>query len=201
MCRLANESAYHSQAMTICSAFAGANGSCNVGSSSGTFPSSTSQNNTNVTSNSNTNSWPNCFLMVVLSESSTMLIRLMKPMHSTKIEGEKSYDSCFPHSGHTKLNPHSLLVTSDDPGIVDGEVRLHRENLKSNFSIRHWYDYLTTHLSWTIGYVPHSICSRIRPVFLYRNVRRCVNALTHDALQRRQQLLVDTGDIQPEEVC
>ncbi|XP_018650355.1 putative sin3b [Schistosoma mansoni] len=200
VCRLANESAYYSQAMSICSAFAGANGSCNVGSSSGIFPSSTSQNNTNVTSNSNTTSWPNCFLIVVLSESSTMLIRLMKPVHSTKLEGEKSYDSCFPYSSHATLNPHSLLVSSEDPGIVDREVHLHRENLKSNLSIRHWYDYLTTYLSWTIGYVPHSICSRIRPVFLYRNVRRCVNALTRDALQRRQQLLVDTGDIQPEEI-
>ncbi|KAH8859958.1 Paired amphipathic helix protein Sin3a [Schistosoma japonicum] len=201
VCRLANESAYHSQAMSICSAFAGANASCNVGSSSGTtFVSNNSQSNTITTSNSNNSSWPNCFLIVVLSEASTMLIRLIKPVHSTQCEGEKGHDLCFPYSGHTNFIPHSLSVSSIDPGITDRKIHLHNENFKPNPSIRHWYDYLTTHLSWTIGYVPHSICSRIRPVFLYRNVRRCVNALTRNALQRRQQLLIDTGDVQPEEV-
>ncbi|CAH8841345.1 unnamed protein product [Trichobilharzia szidati] len=206
VCRLANESAYHSQAMAICSSFAGTNSSCNVGSGPGNSYSSNTagQSNTNTFNNNNNNannnnnninnpnSWPNCYLIVVLSEASTMLIRLMKPAHPTKCESEKGHDACF-YSNHINFIP------SDTSNPSDREF-LHREKLKSGVSIRHWHDYLTTHLSWTLGYVPHNICSRILPVFLYRTVRRCVNALTRTALQRRQQLVIQTGDTQPEEI-
>ncbi|KAL7063042.1 hypothetical protein AAHC03_01798 [Spirometra sp. Aus1] len=46
----------------------------------------------------------------------------------------------------------------------------------SSAEARHWYDYLA------------------------RNVKRCVNRLTHQAVLRRQQELITTGDPQPEEV-
>uniref|UniRef100_A0A183AH49 Sin3a_C domain-containing protein n=1 Tax=Echinostoma caproni TaxID=27848 RepID=A0A183AH49_9TREM len=65
---------------------------------------------------------------------------------------------------------------------------------------RHWSDYLYAHLLWTSGYMPHNVARHIRPVFLYRTVRRCMNALTRAAYRRRQQELVDTGDTQPEEL-
>ncbi|VDK87216.1 unnamed protein product [Dibothriocephalus latus] len=74
----------------------------------------------------------------------------------------------------------------------------------STAEARHWYDYLAKYLllpgCWTAGPLSSSVLARIRPVFLYRNVKRCVNRLTQQAVLRRQQELITTGDPQPEEM-
>lgn len=241
-CRLASEKAYYLQAMTLCSSYT--NGTSNntvpvssTVSTSGSGSCSTNNSNSGVLNNNvgsnglsssnnggNCFNQPNCYLMVMMSEASSVFIRLMHPISLNKCDKAKNHLVCHSHTCNSHMIPMDVhndedgdiinnnhlsdIVHNDgiistngvSPAYVDQKLVLHRKHFKVDSPIRHWYDYLTVHLSWTLGYVPHNIFSRIRPVFLYRTVRRCINSLTKEALVRRQQELVDTGDTQPEEV-
>ncbi|TGZ73185.1 hypothetical protein CRM22_001663 [Opisthorchis felineus] len=187
VCRLANEAAYRSQALAVISSCHGQSGGSNWTQPSSAGPvGSCSQTNNSNQSISASNNIPNCYAIVMLSEASTMLIRLISPT-----VGSAAYDSStVPHvcsSTHRPAYPAPSSAPSASSVAPSGPAR-------------HWFDYLNAHLVWTIGYVPRDVYSHIRPVFLYRTVRRCVKALTYAAYRRRQQQLVETGDTQPEEL-
>ncbi|KAF5398402.1 Histone deacetylase interacting [Paragonimus heterotremus] len=189
VCRLANEAAYRAQALSLTASFANSSGSSNQ-SGSNTSISGGQTNGGGSTAVTSMNI-PNCYAMVMLTEASTLLIRLVLP--STTPEGCES--GIISHScpaAHQSFHP----VAS----TLDRDHTLSKRIICSNAPARHWHDYLTAHLVWTLGYVPQSIITLIRPVFLYRTVRRCVKALTQRACRKRQQQLIDTGDTQPEEL-
>lgn len=187
VCRLANEAAYRSQALAIISSCHGQSGGSNWTQPIPVGPvGSCSQTNSSNQSVGASNNIPNCYAIVMLSEASTMLIRLISPT-----VGSAGYDSStVPHvclSSHRPAYPAPSSAPSTSSVAPSGPAR-------------HWFGYLNAHLVWTIGYVPRDVYSHIRPVFLYRTVRRCVKALTYAAYRRRQQQLVETGDTQPEEL-
>ncbi|GAA56196.1 paired amphipathic helix protein Sin3a [Clonorchis sinensis] len=186
VCRLANEAAYRSQALAVISSCHGQSGGSNWTQPGPVGPvGSCSQTNNSNQSVSASNNIPNCYAIVMLSEASTMLIRLISPT-----VGSAGYDS--------STVPH-VCLSSHRPAYPAPSSAPSASSVAPSGPARHWFDYLNAHLVWTIGYVPRDVYSHIRPVFLYRTVRRCVKALTYAAYRRRQQQLVETGDTQPEE--
>ncbi|CAL8109151.1 unnamed protein product [Calicophoron daubneyi] len=194
-CRLVNEAAYRVQAIAVCNLFAGQTGGNFSVTGNGGNGMGTGHGNGNG-SNGFSPALPNCYALVMLKEASTMLIRLIEPsIHSDKCDVESAQHVC-PVSHQAHWNVHTSQASESPSKLAADEKR----GLGLDKPARHWFDYLAAHLIWTLGYVPHNIGSRIRPVFLYRTVRRCVNALTRRAYLRRQQQLVETGDTQPEEI-
>ncbi|TPP64857.1 Paired amphipathic helix protein Sin3a [Fasciola gigantica] len=195
VCRMANEANYRIQALSVCSEFAGPSGSNANLSNNIIVPShSSGALNGNATSTGLPQTLPNCYALVMLNEASTMLIRLVIPTTcpSTCDAAETPPQPCMVHH-----MPHWPTCITQQSASTDctGNVGLFHQT-----PARHWADYMNAHLLWTTGYMPHNIARHIRPVFLYRTVRRCMNALTRTAYRRRQQELVDTGDTQPEEL-
>ncbi len=153
---------------------------------------------------------PNCFSLVMLRQASKLLIRLLEP--------QVILNCCLMPSYAPP--PQPAVTVGDLPVVVPVPTprpepspeeqaqtarALERLAAKPDAEARHWHDYLARYVHtpgcWAAG-LPRSasFCARVRPVFLYRNVRRCVDRLTQKAVRRRQQELVDTGDTQPEEV-
>ncbi|KAF8569084.1 hypothetical protein P879_01231 [Paragonimus westermani] len=189
VCRLANEAAYRAQALSLTASFANSSGGSNQ-SGSNTSISGGQTNGGGSTAVTSMNI-PNCYAMVMLTEASTLLIRLVLPTITPEgCDSEIISHSCpATHQGF-----HQAATT------LDRDHTMSKRIICSNAPARHWHDYLRAHLVWTLGYVPQSIINLVRPVFLYRTVRRCVKALAQRAFRRRQQQLIDTGDTQPEEL-
>lgn len=196
VCRLANESKYFNQAISTCLEFS--NQGSNTNSSILGNPHSSSSNNTalnsmghsSCTAPGSTSSMPNCFLLITLSEASAVLIRLIDPVMCR--EQPDGRVNRFVSSAEGCLNSGP---------IADKVLPVRNQGMNLPGPARHWSDYLTAHFIWTMGHtVPERVSSLIKPVFLYRTVRCCVDKLTRIACLKRQQDLVTTGDTQPEEV-
>uniref|UniRef100_A0A0X3PJQ5 Histone deacetylase interacting domain-containing protein n=1 Tax=Schistocephalus solidus TaxID=70667 RepID=A0A0X3PJQ5_SCHSO len=139
---------------------------------------------------------PNCYAMVMLRNASKFLIRLLDPSVVLNCTNDSHAPLCY---SPVHMHPN----TAPEEGVRATHA-LQRAINDSSAEARHWYDYLAKYLllpgCWTAGPLSPSVLARIRPVFLYRNVKRCVNRLTHQAVLRRQQELITTGDPQPEEI-
>ena len=144
---------------------------------------------------------PNCFTLVMLRQASKLLIRLQDPSYviSTCVKGPRSSHGIPPYSS----TPHTIQPPSPTEEVRASNA-LKRAKEGCDYEIRHWYDYLARYLlipnCWVAGPVSPALVARVRPVFLYRNVRRCVEQLTSQALERRKEDAVATVDPQPEEV-
>lgn len=193
---MTNEASYRNQALSICAEFSGPGGSnANLSNNSTALSHSSGTSNGNTTSSGSLQTLPNCYALVMLNEASTMLIRLVAPTTCPPNcdIAETQLRSCMVH--HMVHWPSCAIQQSTSTMDSSGNVGLFHQT-----PARHWADYMNAHLLWTTGYMPQNIARNIRPVFLYRTVRRCMNALMRTAYRRRQQELVETGDTQPEEV-
>ncbi|KAA3680626.1 paired amphipathic helix protein Sin3a [Paragonimus westermani] len=172
VCRLANEAAYRAQALSLTASFANSSGGSNQ-SGSNTSISGGQTNGGGSTAVTSMNI-PNCYAMVMLTEASTLLIRLVLPTITPEgcDLGIISHSCPATHQGF-----HPATTT------LDRDHTLSKRIICSNAPARHWHDYLRAHLVWTLG-----------------TVRRCVKALAQRAFRKRQQQLIDTGDTQPEEL-
>eukprot|EP00108_Taenia_solium_P012029 TsM_001224800 transcript=TsM_001224800 gene=TsM_001224800 len=144
---------------------------------------------------------PNCYTLVMLRQASKLLIRLHDPTYVI--------NTCIA----AQQNPHEVSAYSSPPRIIPPpspgeEARaasaLKRAEVGDEHEIRHWYDYLARYLlipgCWMAGPISAALVARVRPVFLYRNVRRCVEQLTRQAVERKKEEAIATVDPQPEEV-
>ncbi|CAH8605591.1 unnamed protein product [Dicrocoelium dendriticum] len=181
VCRLRSEAAYRTQALAVVNSFSNNGNSIGSSTQSGTAISSSGQGNGCPSSSTNV---PNCYAIVMLTEASALLIRLISPIN---IEG--SLSDSMPH-----------ICNASHRDFNSGQPSLGKQSLTLDVPAKRWLDYLATHLVWTLGFIPRDVVSRVRPVFLYRTVRRCIRSLTRSAYHRRRQELVDTGDTQPEEL-
>ncbi|BHF57887.1 Paired amphipathic helix protein Sin3a [Sparganum proliferum] len=184
--RLKEEARFRHNALAACLGFAI--------SSSGTDTNGSHFNNEGILDRPT--SVPNCYAMVMLRNASKFLIRLLDPSVVLNCTSDTHAPRCY-SPVHVHPNP------APEEGARATRA-LQRAINDSSAEARHWYDYLARYLllpgCWTAGPLSPSVLARIRPVFLYRNVKRCVNRLTHQAVLRRQQELITTGDPQPEEV-
>ncbi|VEL20750.1 unnamed protein product [Protopolystoma xenopodis] len=172
---------------------------------------------------------PNCYVIVTLKEASRMFIHLdMHYQHSLdqrrpprpsrtspehlvspglSVGTDSSQSISFMHQSGNRVNDASLKLRAAAAAAA-AAVALERLAGQPDAPARHWLDYLARYLclpsvGWSSTSVPISprLCARIRPVFLYRNVKKCVDRLTRQAMHRRCRQLISTGDVQPEELA
>ncbi|KAM7541323.1 hypothetical protein Aperf_G00000023147 [Anoplocephala perfoliata] len=145
---------------------------------------------------------PNCFTIVMIRQASKLLIRLNDPHYMIN-----TYLATPPQSikstEYRELDPHIVLPPSPNTEVKATRA-LKRAEGGDTGEIRSWYDYLARYLlvpgCWTAGPISARLVAEVRPVFLYRNARKCVKELTKQAAERRASEAVESIDPQPEEV-
>ncbi|CDS40373.1 paired amphipathic helix protein sin3b [Echinococcus multilocularis] len=144
---------------------------------------------------------PNCYTLVMLRQASKLLIRLHDPTYviNTCVAAQQNPPEASAYS------PPPRIIPPPSPGEeARAASALKRAEVGDEHEIRHWYDYLARYLlipgCWMAGPVSAALIARVRPVFLYRNVRRCVEQLTRQAVERKKEEAIATVDPQPEEV-
>lgn len=145
---------------------------------------------------------PNCFTIVMIRQASKLLIRLNDPHYmintylATPPQSDKSTE-------YRESDPRIVLPPSPNTEIKATRA-LKRAEEGDTGEIRSWYDYLARYLlipgCWTAGPISARLVAEVRPVFLYRNARKCVKELTKQAVERRTSEAVVNIDPQPEEV-
>lgn len=168
---------------------------------------------------------PNCYTLVMLRQASKLLIRLLDPSfvintcvaaphHQHLHIQQQVVSSSYPPQESKDLSPsrrpHDYRYQQPTPeeekraAMALKRAQSSMESGEDGAEVRHWYDYLARYLlipgCWTAGPVPANLLARVRPVFLYKNLRRCVNKMMTQAIERRKQEIITTGDPQPEEV-
>lgn len=143
---------------------------------------------------------PNCYTLVMLRQASKLLIRLHDPTYVINTCAAAQQN---PHEAPAYSPPR--IIPPPSPGEeARAASALKRAEVGDEHEIRHWYDYLARYLlipgCWMAGPISAALVARVRPVFLYRNVRRCVEQLTRQAVERRKEEAIATVDPQPEEV-
>ncbi|EUB64910.1 Paired amphipathic helix protein Sin3a [Echinococcus granulosus] len=144
---------------------------------------------------------PNCYTLVMLRQASKLLIRLHDPTYviNTCVAAQQN-----PPEASAYPSPPRIIPPPSPGEEARAASALKRAEVGGEHEIRHWYDYLARYLlipgCWMAGPVSAALVARVRPVFLYRNVRRCVEQLTRQAVERKKEEAIATVDPQPEEV-
>uniref|UniRef100_A0A0R3TSE7 Sin3a_C domain-containing protein n=1 Tax=Rodentolepis nana TaxID=102285 RepID=A0A0R3TSE7_RODNA len=148
---------------------------------------------------------PNCYTFVMVRQASKLLIRLNDPNYMLNALNRSLSQDVEPFDYEERKPSCSSSVLPLSPRTrVKAANAFKRAIEEETGEIHSWYDYLARYLlipgCWTAGPVSANLVAEVKPVFLYRNVRKYVKRLTNQAVARRMSEAIATIDPQPEEI-
>lgn len=152
-----------------------------------------------------TDSIPNCYTFVMVRQASKLLIRLNDPNYMINtLNRSLPQDAESPDYEEHKPSCSNITLPLSPRTRVKAANAFKRAEEEDTGEIHSWYDYLARYLlipgCWTAGPVSANLVAEVKPVFLYRNVRKCARRLTNQAVARRMSEAIATIDPQPEEI-
>ncbi|VDL18018.1 unnamed protein product [Hymenolepis diminuta] len=148
---------------------------------------------------------PNCYTFVMVRQASKLLIRLNDPNYMINtLNRSLPQDAESPDYEEHKPSCSNITLPLSPRTRVKAANAFKRAEEENTGEIHSWYDYLARYLlipgCWTAGPVSANLVAEVKPVFLYRNVRKCAKRLTNQAVARRMSEAIATIDPQPEEI-